>query len=58
VVHNKLVLAIMEGFVGYLFPPQRYGILVIVNNAGSAFHTSDTNMQFVFTPLEGTSEAN
>jgi hypothetical protein len=55
---TQATTTVQKGFVGYLFPPQRYGILVIVNNAGSAFHTSDTNMQFVFTPLEGTSEAN
>jgi hypothetical protein len=48
---------VQKGYVGRFSPAQRYGSLVVVNRGGSAFHTSDANIQFRFVPVEGTQEA-
>lgn len=45
------------GEVGAFRPTHRYGSLVVVNNSGASLHSSATNMQIVFTPLEETAEA-
>lgn len=47
---------VQKGFVGTFRLPQRYGSLVVVNNSGAAIHSSATNIQFIFTPIEDTSE--
>ena len=47
---------VQKGFVGQFVPPNRYGSLVVANNAGSAIHSSDTNCEVVFTPVEETQE--
>jgi hypothetical protein len=47
---------VQKGYVGTFRPPTRYGILVAVNNGGSAFHSSATNMQVIITPKEETAE--
>jgi len=36
---------------GYFEPTQRYGSLVLLNNAGSAFHSDDVEIHVVFTPI-------
>ena len=43
---------VQKGVVGPFQPAQRYGTLVVVNNGGSAIHSSATNIQFVLTPIE------
>lgn len=48
---------VQKMFVGYWSPPERYGSLVLRNGSGAAFHSSDSNCQIVFTPVEFTSEA-
>lgn len=48
---------VQKGFVGVFSPPNRYGSLVVKNGSGAAFHTSDANTVFKFTPLIGTVES-
>lgn len=48
---------VQKGEVGTFRPTHRYGSLVVVNNSGASIHSSDSNVQIVFTPLEETSEA-
>lgn len=47
---------VQKGYVGRFSPAQRYGSLVVANNGGSAFHSSDTNVQFRLVPVEGVIE--
>lgn len=47
---------VQKGYVGRFSPAQRYGSLVVGNNGGSAFHSSDTNIQFRLVPVEGVIE--
>lgn len=47
---------VQKGFVGFLVPPTRYGSLVLLNNSGAAFHSSDANCQIRLFPAEVTSE--
>lgn len=37
-------------FGGYYRPPTRYGCAIFLNNAGSAFHSSDAEIHIVFNP--------
>lgn len=43
-------------FVGTYIPKQRYGSLIVWNRSGAAFHSSATNMEWVFVPIEHVSE--
>jgi hypothetical protein len=43
--------------LGVFRPANRYGSLVVVNNSGASFHSSDTNSNVTFTPLEEVAEA-
>lgn len=43
-------------YMGRFSPAQRYGSLVVVNNGGSAVHTSDANCQVRLVPVEGVVE--
>lgn len=43
---------VQKGWVGTFAPPLRYGSLVVVNNSGAAFHSSDTNIEVVLVPDE------
>lgn len=47
---------VQKAHVGFLAPPARYGSLVVYNKGGSAFHSSDTNIEFVLVPIEGVIE--
>lgn len=47
---------VQKGYVGRFSPAQRYGTLVVVNNSGAALHSSATNMQIRFAPVEGVVE--
>lgn len=57
VLTAQATTTVQKGEVGTFFPPARYGSLVVVNNGGSAFHSSDTSIRFEITPVEGTAEA-
>lgn len=48
---------VQKGYCGRFSPAQRYGSPVIVNNGGSAVHSSDTNVQLRIVPVEDTAEA-
>lgn len=47
---------VQKSFIGVFIPPHRYGSLVVHNQSGAAFHSSDANCQIVLTPIESTSE--
>lgn len=47
---------VQRAHIGYLAPPTRYGSLVVYNKGGSAFHSSDSNIEFVLVPVEGVIE--
>lgn len=47
---------VQKAFAGRFSPAHRYGSLIVVNNSGVAFHTSDANIQFRLVPVEGTVE--
>lgn len=53
----RATTTVQKGFVGIYRPTQRYVSPVILNGAGSAFHSSDSNCQLRLVPLEGTAEA-
>lgn len=48
---------VQKGYAGRFSPAARYGSLIVVNNGGSAVHSSATNIQFRLVPVEGTAEA-
>jgi hypothetical protein len=43
---------VQKGLIGIVMPKGRYLNLVVYNNAGSAFHSSATNIVIRLTPLE------
>lgn len=43
-------------FIGVWYPTRRYNSFVLLNSAGSAFHSSDSNCVLTLEPLEGTGE--
>ena len=47
---------VQKAFVGRFRLSARYNSLVIVNRSAVAFHSSDANMRFVFTPDENVTE--
>lgn len=47
---------VQKGFVGYVSIPQRYAQLVVYNKSGAALHSSATNMQVRFVPIEDVQE--
>lgn len=53
----RATTTVQKGFVGIFEPVQRYVSPVILNNAGSAFHSSDSNCQLRLVPIEDTAEA-
>lgn len=53
----RATATVQKGFVGIYFPTQRYVSPVLLNGAGSAFHSSDSNCQIRLVPLEDTAEA-
>lgn len=48
---------VQYGEVAVFTPTSRYGSLVVVNNSGAAFHSTNTNQCVTFTPIEGVVEA-
>lgn len=47
---------VQKGYVGRFSPAHRYGSLAVVNNGGSAIHSSDSNFQVRLVPVEGVVE--
>lgn len=56
IVTAQATSTIQKLFVGLYLPVLRYGSLIVWNKAGSAFHSSDSNIYWEFTPVEDTSE--
>jgi hypothetical protein len=42
---------VQSGYIGRFTPPSRYGSLVVVNNSGAAFHSTNTNQEITFSPI-------
>lgn len=47
---------VQKSFVGLVFPKARYLNLIVENDSGAAFHSTDTNQVVTLTPLEDTIE--
>lgn len=45
---------VQKGYAGRVQIPQRYASLVVVNNSGAAFHSTNTNQSFRFVPVADT----
>lgn len=56
VLTAQATATVQKGYCGRFSPAQRYGSLVVGNGGGSAFHSSDTNIQVRFVPVEGVIE--
>lgn len=56
VLAARATATVQKGYVGTFVPPTRYGSLVLLNGAGSAFHSSDANCQIRLVPKEFTAE--
>lgn len=53
----QVTTTVQVGIVGRFRPNERYGNLVVVNNSGAAFHSTETNQFITIVPIEGTVEA-
>lgn len=53
---TQATATVQKGYVGRVSVPQRYAQLVVVNNSGAAMHSSATNIQFRFVPIEDLTE--
>ena len=51
VVHDGAV--VQNGHVGILYPPTRYGQIVVYNNSGDAFEADNVEMAVWLTPISG-----
>ena len=49
----QVTATVQKGYVGRVAVPQRYGSIVVVNNSGAAFHSTNTNQQIRFVPVQG-----
>jgi len=47
----RATATVQKGYVGRVSTPQRYGSIVLLNGAGSAFHSSDSNCVIRFVPV-------
>lgn len=56
VTTTQATATVQKCAVGIFRPSNRYGSLVVHNQSGAAFHSSDTNINITFTPLEGVVE--
>jgi len=56
VLTTQVTSTVQKGYVGRFSPAHRYGSPVVVNNGGSATHSSDSNFQLRMVPVEGTGE--
>lgn len=52
----RATTTVQKSNVGVIFPKGRYLNLVLLNGAGSAFHSSDSNCCVILTPIEDVSE--
>lgn len=48
---NDATTAVQTGFVGILVAPERYGILIVKNESGAAFHSDAVETHIVFNPI-------
>lgn len=49
IIHDGAV--VQNGFVGILFPPSRYGQLLVINESGDVFEADDVEMHQVLNPI-------
>ena len=48
---NDPTTVIQSGYVGVFVPPERYGILIVKNESGAAFHSDAVETHIVFNPI-------
>lgn len=48
---NDATAAVQTGFVGTFSPAERYGILIVKNESGAAFHSDAIETHIVLTPI-------
>lgn len=51
VVTNDPTAAVQTGFIGVFSPAERYGILIVKNESGAAFHSDAVETHIVFNPI-------
>ncbi len=56
VLAARATATVQKIFIGYFFPVARYNSFVLLNGAGSAFHSNGANIVLTFVPIEGTAE--
>lgn len=48
---NDATTAIQTGFIGIFVPVFRYGILIVKNESGAAFHSDAVEIHIIFSPI-------
>ncbi len=48
---NDPTPAVQTAFIGILVPPERFGILLVKNESGAAFHSDAVELHVVFNPI-------
>jgi len=48
---NDATASVQTAFCGQFSPPERYGILIVKNESGAAFHSDDVECHVVFNPI-------
>jgi len=48
---NDATGAVQTAVIGVLFPTERYGILIVKNESGAAFHSDAVEIHIVFNPI-------
>lgn len=51
IVTDDATTTVQVAPVGTLYPPERYGILVVVNESGAALHSDDVEMAVALNPI-------
>ena len=51
VATNDPTTAVQTAFIGTFVPPERYGILIVKNETGAAFHSDAVECHVVFSPI-------
>jgi len=48
---NDITTAVQTGFIGIYVPVTQYGILIVKNESGAAFHSDDVETHFILEPI-------
>ena len=53
---NDATGAVQTAYIGRFAPPERYGILIVKNESGAAFHSDAVEIHIVFSPIKDESQ--